>query len=1710
VDFNPPYGFVQDGNKSADIAWQSEDNVLCASWANISDRESGIETFEVAYGVCKTSFERTAIFTNVGLQTSYCFIRAKLQLLMQYCVAVRSLNKVADSSLTISDGVVISKPPATENAIVYDGTNSEDLDYTHETSYTATWTGFEEQGAPIRHFYARIFREDNKQLVHELCNETALSSCSANLSTSILAPGVKVFTQVCSVNIVNQVACARSDGFIPDYDPPQPGKVVNGRLLWRHAAAQPERQSVAATWEGFIDVHTPIAACTWSIGDRNDKESILEATNVGRSTWAEASLLSLEHGLVFYITVACTNMAGLTSQSVSEPVLVHTMAPSFSHVELYHTTTMIRGNMVYASRSSHVQLAWGIHKESSKGLSVTSMVAIGTTMGGQDVQAFGEECTSPFTIPDLPTNIYYVSILLKDSLDRTAYHANSTLVIDSTPPLSDGVTIWGFAPKAMPCVQQDRVLNIFWSSFIDVDSSILHHEVGVGQGADADSVLTFESVGTSTQHTLNVSGLNAGHYVLSVRAQNMAGLYAVVSRLFVIDASKPQLLGKIQVQTGQESGHELACHAQGTELHFMWDSFDDSDCSVVGYEYAIWSSPDEWAVNASDCIMFHNLGLSRNVSVTPSSFTLGGTYQLLVRATNEAGLQNVASSRQVLMSSANAMISVHHNSTAVSDMSQLAGHVIVYNTTGYVRSLTCSAGIQRYGKHITNERPVAVTSGVMGQDGTYTINMPCGAQQPQALADAFLNGHDVYLTARLVFCTGKVSLLSSQAARVDLTRPSPGIVQVLDAQQPAGFTVLEAHVPCGRANHTLRVTWDRFVDNDSGILSYDVGVGKSEGSDSFVKFKSVGTAQSYNIDTTGFEAGLHAVSVRAWNKAGLSTIVSAEFRIDATAPATNGIIRVRHPVWGTLPADAACHASGSALGYLWDDFSDDECPIVAHEYMVSNATSATWPTADEGIFTSLGLDQHVLVPTPPNAIGKRYSLVLRATNAAGLQTFVQSKPVLVASPDPQFEVIHKRQWVSNVLELSGSLVVRNTTGFFTSLECSAGTQQFSQQFTQSRRTPVPDDFRLLSSEHVLPISCSSKMGALSNAWDGAKVYLTATAAFCTGQVKSEASAEAYIDTSKPHGGSIHFLDDSGKHVHTHWDTTDLRLEWGLLVDEHSGISLCELGVLARNSSHDNVVRPFTKLDANQNATNITLDTGLEKVAAISATLRCQNKAGLWGHVTSDLTIDTTPPQATQIVHVTLDGHRGATCQHALDALRASWESFTDEESGLDHYEYSVVLLDGTEVQEWRSVGSFTSATARGLSLNASTVYVVQVRGWNKAGLSSVASSAGIMARPAQPAIVSVANDMGEQLPLATPEERKVANLHVTVSGYATRVECSISSSSHTSQVSSVHTGSLGALTQAWNVTCNLSNYTLYSGHTYFISVSAYACSELESPSFFSHKVLYDASAPLNGHVRAEKIGNYSLKPPFGVQQNLISRGYVSRSDSLNVSWGGFVDVEGPVVSYDVTLRVCTDASASGCVFKSRLATLDGSGNNSLQINAADLRMEHNVRHALQVEAANSAGLSRTRHLVIVMDDTPPQPGRVFNTEVGRNLTKSACLGRTDALSAAWEGFADEESPLVGYEWSAGRSPSDADLVPWTPVDTHATRASAVLAEGIKLVVRDKVYVAVRVGAPPPCVSMSILHAAHLCMFRARPAFVSLDKVRLSCENVRDMYASLRP
>jgi hypothetical protein len=1634
VDFDPPFGYVQDGNKSADISWQAEDDILCASWSNITDPQSGVKVFEVAYGLCNSSFEMRAAFLDIGLNTSFCFTSSMLknlplQRLMRYCVAVRSTNNFRLVSVIISDGVQISMPPSIGH--VFDGLGGQDVDFSRSPQVAISWKGFERNGAPVHHFYAGLYREDTKKLVYKICTYTQLSSCSANLTEALLSTGIRVFAQVCAVNTVLQVACNRSNGFIPDYDGPIPGRVVNGKQLAKHINVQSDTDIISAMWSGFLDTQSGIHSCTWSVGTSYDKEAIFMKRNIGRAAWAKASGLSLWHGLVFYIRVVCTNMAGLTSESLSESVLVHTEPPRISCLSILPKLTN-QEDIWYTSDSRQVYIKWCVD-DISRPLNVSSRIAIGTVFGGQEILPFGTNLSSPWRLPQFADGLYYISLLLMDSLDRTAFNGRYQILVDSLPPTKGKVSL----DNAQSCIGKHKSLNVTWDGFYDFQSRIFKYEVAIGNAEGDETVYPFRSVDLA-QYLLIQASFGPGRYVVTVRAWNRANLSSVASLQIVVDSSPPILAGI--VVSHPVNGlflDKLACQAVQSpdKLVFSW-AFSDSECAVTKYEYAVVKF-----LSSVGNTEYQDVSLQTSVAISPS-FDIGEQYEVVVRATNAAGLFSVHRSKPVLVTSPSINFTVQHASPSTMDVH--SGVVLVSNTSGILKSLACSAGFAPYMQQVSETDQKEGNYPLMASNQVYSLNVSCA---PPSKTGQLFQASQVYLTVRVKFCTGYTQVLSSKGKLLDVTPPIAGRIEISESNITRSRMPTKRALQCAALNKSLEVEWQDFMDHESGISRYEVGI-STEGTNVIVLSYIPVNLSQIAVLNTSFGSGRFVVNVRAWNKANMWAVASRSFLVDSTPPVASDVA-ISHPLYGVLQSLPSCQAESSSipLVFSWAPFADDECNVVQYEYAVQTLPASSNSTQP---FVGLGLNRTVTIASSLGlSKGKQYRVLVRATNAASLQTTISSMPVLIASKLLQCSLLHSKQgFISSMSNLSGILTVYGT-GQIQSIVCSASMLAKGQKVWGAHVQKGVFPLMVNDTEVKLQTLCSSHDQA--RAVNGLPVYLSAKLIFCTGQVSVITSPPAILDMTPPNTDGIHFVDDNKQVLDFLSNISNIKLKWKF-ADKQSGIMKCELNVSAVSKRGKNIGIFSAQCAHSANSFSLNTTASISNASFVVASLRCCNNAYLCKAVTKQIVIDTTPPVSRTgiVVHIDPHSQQNASCQQDLNMLSFYWSDFSDQDSGIRGYEYRILdVQHGGEICSWRNVGLHTKILAQDIQLMPNSTYVVEVKACNNAGLSSIARSTGLRARPVPPKIVSVRTLRGE-LQQVTSQENDLLKVRLSVQGFTSHVACCIGTSPERCEASSSHTKSgenANTQEESFDVTCEFIEFSPRGGSRYYTTIKAYACGMLGKPTTVSYHTLLDVSPPLPGSLYIMSKGKpWSLLPSQRAREEDAVT-FVSLNSTLELSWEGFWDIETEITSYTLSVSECLMFNKmSSCTMREQHWAVLPTASYNYEVAIASKGLLPNKTYALQLEAKNAANLTVKTMVYMNVDNSPPLAGRVLNVENVKYRIESACLSNNRMISAVWEGFSDDESSIVLYEWSAGRTKSNCDLVPWTSVEPHITHASAAVAD----------------------------------------------------------------
>ena len=152
-----------------------------------------------------------------------------------------------------------------------------------------------------------------------------------------LIPGARYISQVTCTNGDGFSSTSSSDGVIVDVTAPTASLVRDGLSLSFDVQFQCSTSAVAAIWEPFNDHESGIASYRWGLGTSPDNVDVIDFTDVGMMTSAEAGNLTLTHGVRYYITVEATNGAGMTSHGWSDGFIVDTSSPELTEVFTYES-----------------------------------------------------------------------------------------------------------------------------------------------------------------------------------------------------------------------------------------------------------------------------------------------------------------------------------------------------------------------------------------------------------------------------------------------------------------------------------------------------------------------------------------------------------------------------------------------------------------------------------------------------------------------------------------------------------------------------------------------------------------------------------------------------------------------------------------------------------------------------------------------------------------------------------------------------------------------------------------------------------------------------------------------------------------------------------------------------------------------------------------------------------------------------------------------------------------------------------------------------------------------------------------------------------------------------------------------------------------------------------------------------------------------------
>jgi hypothetical protein len=1264
VDNTDPLGGTVADGAGADIDFQASTSTLSANWSGFSDPESGIVGYQWAVGTSLGS-QDVQSFTNVaGTSASGAFSLLSGQ---PYYVTVRAINGNGLSVQVSSDGVIVDPSPPLAGA-VSDGPAADIQFQSSTTTINANWTAFSDPQSGIVTLEWAIGTTLGGTQVQAFTG-TGISGNTASNSSLSLVNGQIYFVTVRATNGTGAQITASSNGVTVDTSGPTAGAVNDGPS--GDIDVQTSATTLSANWSGFADPQSGITGYEWAIGTTLGGTQVQAFTSVGAMGSASNASLALSDGQTYYVTVRATSGMGLTINATSDGVLVDASAPIAG--------TVADGggaDIQFQSSTAGISANWTSFSDPHSG--ITSLEwAIGTTSGGQQVQAFTSTGISGNTasrggLSLTSGQIYFVTVRATNGTGLSVTASSNGVTVDSSGPIagtvSDGVG------ADIDWQASTSTINANWTAFSDPQSGVVTLEWAIGTTSGGQQIQAFTNSGISgnTGSAGALSLANGQIYFVTVRATNGTGAQVTATSDGVtVDTSGPT---PGSVSDGPAA--DIDVQSSTASISANWSGFADPQSGIAGYEWAIGTTSGGAQIQG-----FISVGAATNATNSSVSLTNGQIYFVTVRATNGTGAQVTATSDGVTVDNSGPVAGTvsDGNGADVDWQSSLTN--ISANWSGFADA---QSGITGY------EWAIGTTSG--GQQIQTFTNVGITGNVAIRSGLTLANGQIYFVTVRATSGTGAQVMASSDGVTVDTSGPGPG--SVADG--------LAADIDWQASTSAISANWVGFTDPQSGITGYEWAIGTTSGGTQIQGFTSVGAATNATNGSVSLANGqIYFVMVRATSGTGAQvTATSDGVTVDSSGP-TAGSVN------DGVSADVDFQLSASTIQANWSGFADPQSGIAGYEWAIGTLSGGTQIQG----FTSVGMATSASNSSLALGNGQIYFVTVRAISGTGAQISASSDGVTVDNSGPTAGTVADGLAADVDFQSSLSAISANWSGF---ADAQSGIAGYEWAIGTTSGGAEVQAFTGVA----MATSATNSSLSLAN---GTQYFVTVRATNATGAQVTATSDGVTVDASGPVAGTVN--DGPAADIQFQSSTTDISANWTAFSDPQSAITSLEWAIGTTSGGIE--VQGFTTSGISGNsatASGLSLTTG----TTYYVTVRGTNGAGLSITASSNgVTVDGSAPVAGVVrdgttVGVDLDQ------QVSNSSLGANWSAFTDSQSGVVGYEWAVGTSPGaTNVIGFTSVGSATSASAPVGLTNGSTYYVT-VRATNGVGLTSTATSDGIL------------------------------------------------------------------------------------------------------------------------------------------------------------------------------------------------------------------------------------------------------------------------------------------------------------------------------------------------------------------------------------------------
>ena len=1563
VDDTPPRctGRVSDG-LSGDVSWTFDVTLYSANWDACSDDESGVSLYSVGLSTQPDQLLADAApFQTTGTVRQGIVYGLSLEEGVRYHTLMRAVNRAGLSTTVASNGFTIDASPPT-CSFVRDGLIGDVNWQTASSRLAVNFNCFDAQSGLLSVEWA-IGTYPGGTDVRDFSPIDRMST-SAEDASIVMEEGVQYYSSIQVSNNVGLTAVYTTNGMAYDSTAPDIAFVFDGLSRVEDDTYSSSTRQLSATWSS-ADTHSGIRSYEIAVGNAAGESNVIPFQSVGANLSATVDG-SFIQGQTYYISIRATNNAGLTATSSSNGLTIDQTPAVCTHIG---DGSSLLQDIDFQTSVSSLGVNWQCEDSESGLLSIQRSIPNSDRTEALPV-ASTSSVLGGFRLSN--GNVYRTTLVVTNGAGVKKEFSTDGVVVDTAPPQ--------FSFAAVIFNQTTNGLQGRWTAKDD-GSGIDEYSWKIGTQPEGDDVLPLTSLGLMTSVSLQL-GSSTGvsiqanqQYYVTIVATDKVGLTTQESVLVTTDTTPPEFDGSVTVQIIYPDQITDSGPIQ-VSLDASWFGFQDPETDIVSMAWTALSATNTADLNTLSYQQIPNEGsvVPTRARLTPFTVANGETYKFVLRATNGAGLHSYISVNFEASFGAFVAGTVRDGPRWEDEDYQTETTALWADWDGF-RDPT--HGIKRY------EWAVGTEAGAFDVRGFEDVDLQTSAAHVHGLQ--LVSGQKYFATACAINQRDDRKCSSSNGITVDTSPPTVSNVQ-FNVGQDRKFI---------QSSENLWLSW-QGTDEQSSIMTSFVALGNYPHGQSLMPFTEVGNVSRYQIKGISLSSKTSPIyaTVRVSNKVGLvAEMVTDSIYIDSTPPSGGMVAMTR---------------DRTLYKVLWEGFYDAESGIESFAVALGRAPGAadvwTWTNTGSTAGAELG-------PVGDVKHGELVYATVRAFDRAGLVTEAYSVGLFVDATAPVSSHVFDGQnpgedaaYQTDGDYIAGSwLPFKEDVGEILEYQWAVGTSQGGSETL---------DF--------LSVGKSLSASSTSVLLQSGQTYFVTVRARNTEGLQTEASSNGIlIDTSPPLAGQVIASEDSPSHSNFS-SSKQLRAIISGFSDQQSGIAKYEWAVCT--SAGDSCVQNFTNVRLVTNVSNPALHLIDGQCYVIK--VRATNHAGLSTTVVSaPVTFDSTPP----ILGTVLDGRStdDVDYQQAQSTLSANWRMFHDDQSGISTFDWCIGTEIGScDIKHWESVEKQASASAGGLSLEQGKKYFTAVRATNRAGLSSIAYSDGIIIDITKPRCGAVRDGNAEfdisfqqfgdsfaaSWDMCSDGESGIASYRWalgTMPGLSD-IQPFTSSQLQTTFMKSVTTISDGTAVFATVVAVNGAG-----GETFIISDG----------------VVVDSSPPTTPAVTL----SHPSGRPFGRFEN--------EQTTIDVKWQAS-DSESGIQKYK--WEVCRmENNGEKCVeYGDNVKATDG------HISVSEL--QPSVCYYVKVTAFNRAGLESEGHSqCTVLDWTAPEQGFVFDGLSGADVDFTS---EANTLSTKWINFQDSESGLAKFEWCIGTSPlQHNNTMPCTSVglETSATFKSDSLRDGIR-------------------------------------------------------------